>query len=44
MTLRDGQAPQGSTASNHVAPALWSGMADDKLITRAEPRNYWRNK
>jgi len=44
MTQRDGRETYFTAVSNHVAPALWFGMADDKLTTRAEPRNYWRNK
>jgi hypothetical protein len=39
MTQRDGRETYFTAVSNHVAPALWFGMADDNLITRAEPRN-----
>ena len=38
MTQRDGREDNGSTVSNH-AGAGRSSMADDNLITRAEPRN-----
>ncbi|MGA3342560.1 MAG: hypothetical protein ABSD11_18590 [Methylocella sp.] len=44
MTQRDGRETYFTAVSNHVEHAIWFGMADDKLTTRAEPRNYWRNK
>ena len=43
MTQRDGRETYFTAVSNHVAPALWSGMADGNLITREEPRNYRRS-
>jgi hypothetical protein len=43
MTQRDGRTLSCSTASNHVELSAVSDMADDDLITRAEPRNHRRN-